>query len=331
MAQSRTISIDDQPLSQALKLVGQQTGLSILFAPSTVQGLRAHALNGQMTAQQALDDLLRGTGLIAVPDGAGYLIQQAVRTNADHPVSAQKNGDGKPAGSPAPLYPSNYVERIVVSPTRIIDRAFSAPTPTTIVTTAYIEAQAKPNVFETLTDLPQLQGSSGVVYNTNATSNGLIGLSALGLRGLSPLRTLVLLDGQRVVSSHFSGVVDISEMPQLLLERVDIVTGGASASWGSDAVAGVVNFVTNTKFEGLKLNAMTGLSTYGDMGTVTFQAAAGAGFAGGRAHFEVSGEYSYNDGLLPRLPVQGSFGTFPENLGWQVAIALVRCCRLRGG
>jgi len=206
------------------------------------------------------------------------------------------------------------VEQVVVSSTRLQNAGFDAPTPTTVVSVADLEAQAKPNVFETLTDLPQLQGSSGVVYNTNATSNGLVGLSALGLRGLSPLRTLVLLDGQRVVGANYNGVADVSQMPQLLLQRVDIVTGGASASWGSDAVAGVVNFVTDKKFEGFKMNAMAGISTYGDMGTATFQAAAGSSFAGGRGHFEVSGEYSYNDGLLPRLPVQSSFGAFPQNL-----------------
>ena len=106
-----------------------------------------------------------------------------------------------------------------------------------------------------------------------------------------------------MVGSNFNGVVDISQMPQMLIQRVDVVTGGASASWGSDAVAGVVNFITDKKFEGFKMNAQAGLSTYGDMGTVTFQAAAGTSFAGGRGHFEVAGEYSYNDGLLPRYPI----------------------------
>ena len=206
------------------------------------------------------------------------------------------------------------VEQVVVSSTRLQSAGFDAPTPTTVVSMADLEAQAKPNVFETLTDMPQLQGSSGVSYNTNSTSNGLLGLSALGLRALSPLRTLVLLDSQRVVGSNYNGVVDISQMPQLLLQRVDIVTGGASASWGSDAVAGVVNFVTEKKFEGFRMNAMAGLSTYGDMGTVNFQAAAGTSFAGGKGHFEVAGEYSYNDGLLPRVPIQGSFGPLPENI-----------------
>ncbi|HSS15014.1 MAG TPA: STN domain-containing protein, partial [Rhizomicrobium sp.] len=129
-AQVRTISIPEQPLSQALRLIGQQTGLSILFKPSAVQGLRAHALFGQMTAQQALGDLLHGTGLVAVADGTGFLIQQAAQPVPDRTP---------PAHEPAPSSekfsrpdPSRMVERVVVSPTRILSAGFSAPTPTTI-------------------------------------------------------------------------------------------------------------------------------------------------------------------------------------------------------
>jgi iron complex outermembrane receptor protein len=206
------------------------------------------------------------------------------------------------------------VEQVVVSSTRLQSAGFDAPTPTTVVSAADLEAQAKPSIFEAITQLPALQGSSGEGYNTGSTTSGLIGLSALGLRGLSPLRTLVLLDSQRVVGGNFNGTVDVSQMPQMLIQRVDVVTGGASASWGSDAIAGVINFVTDKKFEGFKFNAQTGLSTYGDAGTVTFQAAAGTSFAGGHGHFEVAGEYSYNDGLLPRYPVAGQHSAQP-NIG----------------
>ncbi|MDB5739154.1 MAG: TonB-dependent receptor, partial [Alphaproteobacteria bacterium] len=188
-------------------------------------------------------------------------------------------------------------------------------TPTTVVSSADLEASAKPNVFDAITQLPALQGSTGVGYNTGSTTTGLIGLSALGLRGLSPLRTLVLMDSQRVVGGNFNGVVDVSQMPQMLIQRVDVVTGGASASWGSDAVAGVVNFITEKKFEGFKMNAMAGLSTYGDMGNTLFQAAAGTSFAGGKAHFEIAGEYSYSDGLLPRYPISSQHTALPENIG----------------
>ena len=206
------------------------------------------------------------------------------------------------------------VEQVVVSSTRLQAAGFDAPTPTTVVSAADLEAQAKPSVFEAITQLPALQGSSGEGYNTGSTTTGLIGLSSLGLRGLSPLRTLVLLDSQRVVGGNFNGAVDVSQMPQMLIQRVDVVTGGASASWGSDAIAGVINFVTDKKFEGFKANAQAGLSTYGDMGQVLFQMAAGSSFAGGRGHFEVAGEYAYNDGLLPRYPVAGQHTAQP-NIG----------------
>ena len=215
----------------------------------------------------------------------------------------------------AALAQEGGVEQVVVSSTRLQSAGFDAPTPTTVVSSADLEASAKPNVFDAITQLPALQGSTGVGYNTGSTTTGLIGLSALGLRGLSPLRTLVLMDSQRVVGGNFNGVVDVSQMPQMLIQRVDVVTGGASASWGSDAISGVVNFVTDKKFEGFKMNAMAGLSTYGDMGNALFQAAAGTSFAGGRAHFEVAGEYSYSDGLLPRFPVATQHSAMAENIG----------------
>jgi iron complex outermembrane receptor protein len=211
------------------------------------------------------------------------------------------------------------VEQVVVSSTRLQSAGFDAPTPTTVVSAADLEAAAKPSIFDAITQLPALQGSTGVSYNTGSTTTGLIGLSALGLRGLSPLRTLVLLDGQRVVGGNFNGVVDVSQMPQMLIQRVDVVTGGASASWGSDAVAGVVNFITDKKFEGFKMNAQAGLSTYGDVGNTLFQVAAGSSFAGGKGHFEVAGEYQYQDGLLPRYPVAQQHTAQPNIGGRTIA------------
>ena len=194
------------------------------------------------------------------------------------------------------------VEHVVVSSTRLQAAGFDAPTPTTVISAADIEAQAKPNVFDSLKDLPALQGSTGASAQAGTTSNGLIGLSAIGMRALSPLRTLTLIDGQRVVAANLNGVVDVSMVPQMLIQRVDVVTGGASASWGSDAIAGVVNFVLDKKFEGFKANMFGGGTGYGDMGNLTIAAAAGTSFANGRGHFETSVEYSYNDGLLPRYP-----------------------------
>jgi iron complex outermembrane receptor protein len=92
-----------------------------------------------------------------------------------------------------------------------------------------------------------LQGSTGATTGTFSTSSGQQGLSSFSLRGLGTIRTLTLLDGQRVVPANITGVPDISLFPQLLVQRVDVVTGGASASYGSDAVGGVVNFITDKR------------------------------------------------------------------------------------
>ena len=209
-------------------------------------------------------------------------------------------------------YAQESNETVVVTSTRLTSAGFDAPTPLTVVGAADIARNAQPSVFETITQLPALQGSVGASGETGSTTTGLQGLSSLGLRGLSPLRTLVLLDGQRVVGGNFNGVVDVSQIPQMLIKRVDVVTGGASASWGSDAVAGVINFVTDTHYEGFKANMMAGITTYGDDANTLMQFAAGRSFMGGRLHVEVSGEYEFTAGVQPQLPVSSQFSALPN-------------------
>jgi hypothetical protein len=167
---------------------------------------------------------------------------------------------------------------------RIAARGFTQPTPTTSLSSADLEKAAKPNLFNTLTELPALQGSTGRTTNTYSTSSGIQGLSSLSLRGLGTLRTLPLLDSQRVVGANVTGVTDVSQFPQLLVKRVDVVTGGASASYGSDAVGGVVNFITDKKFTGFKDNVEGGMTQYHDDKSGTLQAAWGKGFMDDRLH-----------------------------------------------
>lgn len=186
---------------------------------------------------------------------------------------------------------------IVVTGSRITSSGFNAPTPTQTLGTAEIAKNAEPNIFTTVAELPSLQGSTGPTTNTNSTSSGMQGLSSFSLRGLGTIRTLTLLDGQRVVGANVTGVPDISLFPQLLIQRVDVVTGGASASYGSDAVGGVVNFITNKHFEGFKANVEGGITTYGDDGQYLIQAAAGHSFLDGKLHVEVSGEFDHEDGV----------------------------------
>ncbi|MEM8512674.1 iron complex outermembrane receptor protein [Massilia sp. MP_M2] len=199
-----------------------------------------------------------------------------------------------------------------ISGSRIAARGFSQPTPTTSLSAADLEKAAKPNLFNTLTELPALQGSTGRTTSTNSTSSGIQGLSSLSLRGLGTIRTLTLLDGQRVVGANVTGVTDVSQFPQLLVKRVDVVTGGASASYGSDAVGGVVNFVTDKTFTGFKSNVQLGQTKYDDDRGATVQAAWGRAFLDNRLHVTASGEFTKENGI--ESPGIGGMG--PNGRTW---------------
>src|SRR5687767_8433113 len=193
--------------------------------------------------------------------------------------------------------PDHGLTEIVVTGSRITSTGYSQPTPTSMITAADIEKAAAPNLFNTIAELPVLQGSTGRRTFVNSTSSGMQGLSSFSLRNLGTIRTLTLLDGQRVTPANVTNVVDVSQFPQLLVKRVDVVTGGASASYGSDAIGGVVNFVTDKEFVGFKTNVEAGQTTYGDDESITGQAAWGGTFADDKLRVQVSGEYSKEDGV----------------------------------
>lgn len=226
---------------------------------------------------------------------------------------ASAHAQQAPVEAPVPASASEEkLEVIVVSGSRIASRGFNQPTPTTSLSAADLEKNAKPNVFNTLIELPALQGSTGRTTGAFSTSSGTQGLSSLSLRGLTPIRTLTLLDGQRVVGANVSGVTDVSQFPQLLIKRVDVVTGGASASYGSDAVGGVVNFITDKKFKGFKANLEGGQTTYSDDKHGTVQTAFGNAFMDGRLHLVGSAEYGREKGV----PNPGFGGNAANGRDW---------------
>ena len=188
-------------------------------------------------------------------------------------------------------------EDIIVTGSRIQRTGFTAPTPTTVVSIEDIQKAAPANIADFVNQLPQLSGSSTTRTGNGNTSAGTNGLNTLNLRSLGSNRTLVLLDGRRVVPSAVNATVDINNLPSALVERVDIVTGGASAAYGSDAVAGVVNFVLQRKFTGIKATVQGGLTDRGDDGNATAGIAFGTPFAGGRGHLLASVEGAYQAGI----------------------------------
>jgi outer membrane receptor protein involved in Fe transport len=169
----------------------------------------------------------------------------------------------------------DVLEAVTITGTRIIRNGYSAPTPVTVATVEELRQETPSNIPDALNKLPQFAGSTTMSSTSNSSTN--TAGNFLNLRSFGPVRTLILLDGHRVPATNFNGLVDVDTLPQALVKRVEVVTGGASAVYGSDAVTGVVNFLLDTRFTGLRVEAQGGISTYGDAASQRFTLAAGSG------------------------------------------------------
>ena len=189
-------------------------------------------------------------------------------------------------------------EDIVVTGTRIVQSGYNAPVPLNVLGTAEIEARKPSNIADLVLTMPAATGGTTTTAGGGGRiSAGTAGISTLNLRALGSGRTLVLLDGRRTPPSTFGNLVDINTIPQDLVKRVDIVTGGASAQYGSDAVGGVVNFILDDSFRGFKLGADTSITTYGDGLNYRFTGTAGLSFLDDRIHILANAEYFHQDGI----------------------------------
>jgi iron complex outermembrane receptor protein len=198
--------------------------------------------------------------------------------------------------TPAPI---ENDDGIIVTGTRVVRDGYQAPTPLTVLTQEEIQNTSPTNnIADFVNQLPSLAGSTRPSNSRLNISSGQAGINALNLRNFGETRTLILLNGRRSVASTITGVVDVNTIPQMLVERVEIVTGGASASYGSDAVAGVVNFILDNDFEGLKIEGDTGITSRGDGFNYSFSAAGGMSFGDGRGRLLLSGEMAHGDGIF---------------------------------
>lgn len=204
---------------------------------------------------------------------------------------------------------------ILVTGSRIQSDGMQAPVPVTVVDTGELESLSPGALISGISQLPQFLGNetpnSGGAYFSRS------GFGTLNLRGLGINRTLTLLNGRRVPASSAFGGVDINLFPEAIIRSVETTTGGASAAYGSDAVAGVVNFILDTGFTGLELNAQAGVTDRGDGENYELSGAFGTEFAGGRGQFIVAGEYFNHDGIFSYEDrdwhqAVGTFGTGTE-------------------
>jgi len=245
-----------------------------------------------MTKQARL--LAQGTSaialaLVAAPAVFAQDMPQATNTP---PAAGVSTGSDTQANGSAVATDSE----IVVTGSRLARSSFNSPTPVNVVGEERTRNLAIPQVADALNQLPAFRPvttPSSALFRVT----GAIGANTVDLRGLGPTRTLVLVDGRRIVPSTDSGTVDLNGIPSSLVKRTEVVTGGASAAYGADAVAGVVNLILDTKFTGVKFDVNNSISQLGDNWNYFASAAVGHDFAGTRGHFIAGVEYAKNHGV----------------------------------
>lgn len=186
---------------------------------------------------------------------------------------------------------------ITVTGSRISRTGYDSPIPVSVVSEAELKAEPQANIGDFVNTLPAVRGSQTSSTNSGSLSNGQAGIATVNLRSLGSQRTLVLIDGQRSVASSPVGLVDTQTVPQGLIKGVEVVTGGASSAYGSDAVSGVVNFSLNRDFKGLRAEYEFGITDYGDVPNHTFRITSGFDFAGGRGKLLLAGDYFTQQGV----------------------------------
>lgn len=266
------VSLPAQDLSASLRAISRQTGRSIIVAGDLVEGRQAPAVSGQLSVEEAVRRLLAGSDLAFRHVGETIVI-----------VSAG-GGESHDAAQVAAATPEAGDEIIVVTGTHL--RGAPASSPMIVIDRDDIERSGASSVEQLMRKLPQ--NSQGGVNQENfgallpdqdVTDHG----AGVNLRGLGQRATLVLLDGRRLAPSGFGAFVDISLIPISLVERVEILTDGASAIYGSDAVGGVVNFILRDRIEGFETTVHAGAPARGGGEQLLASQSAGADWTGGHA------------------------------------------------
>jgi len=246
--------------------------------------------------------LFAGAALIA--GGASAQVTQPVEASPDAQEEASRD-----------------TSEIIVTGSRIGRPDLETASPVNVIGEAEISYRQAGTAEELLRDLPSTRPSIGPGVN-----NGSAGAATLELRGIGVERTLVLLDGRRIVPFGLDGIVDTNNIPVGLLDRVDIVTGGASTVYGADAVAGVVNFITKRDFTGIDLQANYRISERGDAARFRSDLLIGGNFEGGRGNAVLAFGYTKADPLLhtqrqiSRFPVSSVTGLYSGATAAQVTI-----------
>ena len=242
--------------------------------------------------------LLAGVSTLALPavsraqavnDAPSDATEQSVTLAQDDSQSATTA-----QGELSEAAPSSAGEAIVVTGSRLVTNGNNNPTPLTVVPVQELQTVQPAMLSDNLNLLPMFSGSRSQSARPVGSQGA---VSQLNLRNLGADRNLLLFNGHRIPPTLVDGTVDADMVPQMLIQRVDVVTGGVSAVYGSDAISGAVNFIPDVKFSGLKVKAQAGISGHGDGEQQDVGAAFGTSLFDGRGHFEASYEFRHDAGI----------------------------------
>lgn len=280
-ALKQAIDIPAGELAAALKLLAKQSGADLVYRPEQVQGLQTSGVKGELSIEEAVTKLLEGTALRLSTDATGAML-----------IAAPLPADGRASDR------ISAVEEIVVTGTHL--RGVSPQSaPVLVFTREEIEASGRTSVEQFMRTVPQNFQGGVNQENFNVTGSGQLVTqhgAGINLRGLGQRATLVLINGKRLAPSGNGSFVDVSLIPLSAIQRVEVLTDGASAIYGSDAVGGVVNFILRSDFEGFESAALVGSATSGDGDQLQLSQAVGTRWSGGNAL--VVYEYHEQDKVL---------------------------------
>lgn len=301
------IDIPSQNAADALSRLAEQTGALMLFPYDLAKSRKTRAVSGRHSLTEALAMMLEGSGLaggftdkqvIQITVSQESVVESTADVNnetdlrGNEGMTENKTRRNLLAAAIASIFAGTAqtaisqeaaddqdLEEITVTGSRIRQTSgMTTPTPVTTMTTTELSIfDPGTTISEQLDNLPQFFQTQ-TAQRGGGTLVGDASGSYLNLRGMGKNRTLVLFDGSRIVPADRASSVNIDNFPTALIRSVDVVTGGASAAYGADAIAGVVNFVLDREFEGLKLNASTGRTGHGDGDNWSFSVAGGRQF-----------------------------------------------------
>lgn len=259
---AKNVDIPAGTLSNALDALGRQAGVQLVYPADRMTGRETTGLHGAYTPSDALDKLLEGSGFTARrdPSGAWMIVPETP------PKTAQPNpapAESRPAEAAAA--PQASLQTIVVTGSRIPRAQIEGPAPVIVISAQEIQRRGIVSVPDLMTSLTQ---NLGALDNNQQTDGFSTGAQAVDLRGLGPNHTLVLVNGRRIADypqsyNGNSNFTDISNIPASMIERVEILSGSASAVYGSDAVSGVINIILKRKADGTTLSYRYGDTQHG--------------------------------------------------------------------